>query len=61
MITLGTAHPVKFADAIEKAGLKSPELPHHLQDLFEREEQFDVIPNELSRLQSYVVDQVFGE
>jgi threonine synthase len=61
MITLGTAHPVKFTDAIEKAGLKTPELPHHLQDLFEREEQFDVIPNELSRLQSYVVDKVFGE
>jgi threonine synthase len=61
MITLGTAHPVKFTDAIEKAGLNTPELPHHLKDLFEREEQFDVIPNELSRLQSYVVDKVFGE
>ena len=61
MITLGTAHPVKFTDAITKAGLKSPELPHHLQDLFEREERFDVMANKLSDLQSFVAQKVFGE
>ena len=61
MITLGTAHPVKFTDAITKAGLKSPELPHHLLDLFEREERFDVMANQLADLQAFVAQKVFGE
>lgn len=61
MITLGTAHPVKFADAIEKAGLETPHLPHHLLDLFEREERYEVMENELSDLQSFVVKTVFGD
>lgn len=60
MITLGTAHPVKFADAVEKAGLQTPQLPHHLADLFEREERYDVLANELSALQSFVGQKVFG-
>lgn len=60
MITLGTAHPVKFGDAVEKAGLKTPELPHHLSDLFEREERYDVLENDLATLQSYVSQKVFG-
>lgn len=61
MVTLGTAHPVKFGDAVEKAGLSSPELPHHLTDLFERAEQYDVMPNDLAHLQSYVADRVFSK
>ncbi|GGX64733.1 threonine synthase [Saccharospirillum salsuginis] len=60
MITLGTAHPVKFAPAVERAGLKTPELPHHLTDLMEREERYTVLPNELQRVQAYVTDAVFG-
>ncbi len=61
MITLGTAHPVKFADAVEKAGLNTPELPHHLQDLFEREERYEVMPNELKALQDFVASKVFSD
>jgi threonine synthase len=60
MITLGTAHPVKFTEAVEKAGLKTPELPHHLADLFDREERYDVLENDLDTLQSYVATKVFG-
>ncbi len=38
MVTLGTAHPVKFPEAVEKAGIgQAPALPAHLADLFERE------------------------
>lgn len=61
MITLGTAHPVKFADAVRKAGLETPALPHHLTGLFEREERCDVLENKLEALQSYVVQKVFGD
>ncbi len=49
MVTLATAHPVKFPEAVEKAGIGvQPELPHHLTDLFQRPEAYDVIPNQLS-------------
>ena len=60
MVTLGTAHPVKFADAIDKAGLESPSLPHHMADLFDREERYEVIANDLAAMQAYVAKNVFG-
>src|SRR5690606_29954999 len=51
MVTLATAHPVKFPEAVEKAGIGvNPQLPHHLADLFERKEAYDVVPNELKAI-----------
>ena len=47
MITLATAHPAKFAAAIERAGLKTPALPPHLANLFAREERCTVLDNSL--------------
>jgi threonine synthase len=59
MITLATAHPAKFPDAVMKAGYPhKPDLPHHMADLFEREERFTVLPNELSAVQGFVVDNI---
>jgi len=60
MVTLGTAHPVKFADAIAKAGLQSPELPHHLIDLMQRPERYSVLPADLAKVQAHIADTVFG-
>lgn len=55
MITLGTAHPVKFPEAVEKAGVsKAIELPTHLADLFEREERYHVLDNDITQIQDYV-------
>ena len=55
MVTLGTAHPVKFPEAVEKAGVGiEPELPHHMADLFERDEQYEVLKNDLSIVQAHV-------
>ncbi|MGE8146765.1 threonine synthase, partial [Pseudomonas frederiksbergensis] len=55
MVILGTAHPVKFPDAVEKAGVgKALELPAHLSDLFEREERCTVLPNDLKAVQAFV-------
>ena len=52
---LGTAHPVKFPDAVEKAGVgKALELPAHLSDLFERDERCTVLPNDLKAVQAFV-------
>ncbi len=42
VVTLATAHPAKFPEAIKSAGLDNVvSLPLHLKDLFERPERFD--------------------
>ena len=59
MVTLGTAHPVKFAEAVTKAGLERPELPPHLRDLMSRDERYTVLPNTLGAIQAFISEQVF--
>lgn len=55
MVTLATAHPVKFPEAVEKAGVgKALELPAHLADLFERPERCTVLANDLKAMQAFV-------
>ncbi|HAP75443.1 MAG TPA: threonine synthase [Acidimicrobiaceae bacterium] len=54
MVTLGTAHPAKFPDAVEKATGVRPPLPPHLADLFDREEHFTVLPNDLAVVKQFV-------
>jgi len=39
MVTLATAHPAKFGDAVERATGARPSLPARVGDLFEREER----------------------
>ncbi|WP_309044803.1 threonine synthase [Marinobacter sediminicola] len=55
MITLGTAHPAKFPDAITESGLTvKPELPAHMADLFEREERYTVLDNDRAGVQDFI-------
>lgn len=54
VVTLATAHPAKFPDAVEDATGVRPELPPHLADLFERDEHFVVLPNDLATVVDYV-------
>lgn len=55
-VCLGTAHPAKFPDAVEKATGERPALPPHLADLFDRPEKSHSLPNDLARLQDFVRD-----
>ena len=56
MVTLATAHPAKFPSAIDAAGIDAQaQLPAHLADLFEREEAFDVLPNDLAEVHQFMV------
>ncbi|MGO1120238.1 threonine synthase [Rhodovibrionaceae bacterium A322] len=57
MISLATAHPAKFPDAVEKATGRRPGLPDRLADLFEREERYKVMENDLTQLQNEVREQ----
>ena len=61
MITLGTAHPVKFEEAVGRAGFKMPELPHHLQDLMTRDERLNVMPADLKAVQDFIVANTFKD
>jgi len=55
MVILGTAHPVKFPEAVEKAGVaQAPVLPEHLADLFQRPERCTVLANDLKAVQGFV-------
>ncbi|HWR80016.1 MAG TPA: threonine synthase, partial [Pseudomonas sp.] len=55
MVILGTAHPVKFPEAVERAGIgQTPALPAHLADLFARPERCTVLANELKTVQAFV-------
>tara|TARA_R110002072_G_scaffold57623_1_gene148017 strand:- start:1572 stop:2969 length:1398 start_codon:yes stop_codon:yes gene_type:complete len=59
VITLATAHPAKFPEAIKQSGLSQVvALPLHLQDLFERDERLDVVPNELAAVQAFIAANV---
>jgi len=54
VVTLATAHPAKFPDAVKKATGVFPELPPRLADLHQREERFDVLPNDPETLKNFI-------
>ncbi len=55
MVALATAHPAKFPEAVRKAGYPGdPPLPHHMADLFQREERFQVLPDDLDAIQAFM-------
>jgi threonine synthase len=58
LVTLATAHPAKFPDAVQQATGIRPPLPQRLADLFERPERCTVLPNELAAVQRHIQDLV---
>ncbi len=54
MITLATAHPAKFPDAVEAAIGLRPTLPPRMADLFDRPERLTRVPNDLGAIQSLI-------
>ncbi len=54
MITLATAHPAKFPDAVEEASGIRPGLPPRMADLFEREERMTRVEDDLGALQEII-------
>jgi threonine synthase len=53
-VAMGTAHPAKFPDAMERATGQRPALPPRMADLFDREERFSILPNDLPAVQAAV-------
>lgn len=59
MVCLATAHPAKFPEAVRKAGqVADPQLPHHMADLFERDERYKVLPHDPLQVQQYIRENV---
>ena len=54
MITLSTAHPAKFPDAVEAAAGIRPALPAWLADLHERRERFERLPADTAAVADHI-------
>ncbi|NBB97948.1 MAG: threonine synthase [Alphaproteobacteria bacterium] len=54
MVTLATAHPAKFPDAVENATGARPALPERMADLFDRPERISRLTNDLSEIESHI-------
>ncbi len=57
MITLATAHPAKFPDAVEAATGKRPPLPPRMADLFERPERVTRVENDLATIEALIEER----
>jgi threonine synthase len=55
MVALATAHPAKFPDAVEQATGVRPELPPPLDDLLERPERYETLPNDLGAVRDHLL------
>ncbi|MEP7348330.1 MAG: threonine synthase [Sphingorhabdus sp.] len=55
VVTLATAHPAKFRDAVERATGIRPSLPARVSSLFDREERFDILPGDYNAVRDYVL------
>ena len=56
VVTLATAHPAKFREAVERATGIRPPLPARVGNLFDREERFIVLPGDYSAVRDHVLD-----
>jgi threonine synthase len=54
MVTLATAHPAKFPDAVAAATGIRPGLPPRMADLFDRPERVTRVPNDLAALEALI-------
>jgi threonine synthase len=57
LVSLATAHPAKFPDAVEKATGQHPALPKQMIDLFDRPERLEQLPNDLDVVKTYIRDR----
>ena len=57
VVTLATAHPGKFRDAVERATGVRPALPARVAGLFERQERYDTLPATLEAVRTYVFER----
>lgn len=57
VVTLATAHPAKFRDAVERGTGQRPVLPARMGDLFEREERYASLPGTFEAVTAYIAER----
>jgi len=57
LVTLATAHPAKFRDAVERATGVRPALPSRAGDLFGREERYATLPATFEAVTGYIAER----
>ncbi|GGD46869.1 threonine synthase [Erythrobacter arachoides] len=57
VVTLATAHPAKFPEAVERAIGVRPDLPARAGNLFERAESYDRLPGNYDAVRDYVAQR----
>jgi len=55
VVTLATAHPAKFREAVERATGVRPALPARLGNLFDREERYTKLPGDYDAVKAFVL------
>ena len=60
MVTLATAHPAKFPDAVERASGRRPGLPPRLAPLMMAEERVSVLANDPEAVKAFILERVKG-
>ncbi len=58
MITLATAHPAKFPDAVKAASGVAAPLPPRMADLYDRPERVTRVKNDLAALQAVIKERI---
>ncbi|GBE42143.1 threonine synthase [bacterium BMS3Bbin10] len=54
VVTLATAHPAKFPDAVEAATGKRPDVPSRLEEKLGADERFEIIDNDYDALVAFI-------
>ncbi len=57
VVTLATAHPAKFRDAVERATGVRPTLPSRLGNIFDREERYAKLSAEYADVTAYIAER----
>ncbi|MET0240342.1 MAG: threonine synthase [Sphingobium sp.] len=57
VVTLATAHPAKFRDAVERATGMRPPLPSRLGNLFDREERYAKLGGSYDEVIAYIAER----
>ncbi len=60
MVTLATAHPAKFPDAVQAATGTRPPLPSRMADLYERSERVTRVSHDLAAIQALIRERITG-
>jgi threonine synthase len=57
IVTLATAHPAKFSDAVERAIGLRPQLPARIGDLMGREEAYTELPGDYDAVRTFIEER----